>query len=107
MSGIPSIFRTHDLGHASSAAYFNRLTPAGLTFAEDSVRFLYQQMNTFELAEIELGDLNQDGVVNLLDIAPFVELLSIGGYRKEADISQDGVLNLLDVDPFVTLLSGQ
>ena len=53
-----------------------------------------------------LGDVNGDGSVNLLDVQPFVELLTSGGYQAEADINQDGVVNLLDVGPFVELLSG-
>ena len=56
--------------------------------------------------EVLLGDINLDGQVNLLDVAPFVELLSSGGYQEEADINGDGSVDLLDVDPFVTLLGG-
>lgn len=52
------------------------------------------------------GDVNLDGVLNLLDVAPFVERLSTGTYQIEADINQDGMVNLLDVGPFVTLLTG-
>jgi hypothetical protein len=52
-----------------------------------------------------LGDVNLDGNVNLLDVAPFVALLSQGGYQPEADINQDGIVNLLDVAGFVELLS--
>ncbi len=53
-----------------------------------------------------LGDVNLDGEVNLLDVQPFVDLLTSGSYQAEADINQDGVVNLLDVQPFVDLLSG-
>ena len=56
--------------------------------------------------DVLLGDVNMDGVVDLLDVTPFVELLTAGGYLPEADINQDGVLDLLDVTPFVELLSG-
>ena len=55
----------------------------------------------------DLGDVNQDGSVNLLDIAPFVQLISTGSFQSEADINQDGVVNLLDVSPFVDLLNGK
>ena len=62
---------------------------------------------TYEVVEsILLGDVNQDGVVNLLDVSPFVDLLSNGGFNQNADINQDGVVSLLDVAPFVDLLSG-
>lgn len=53
-----------------------------------------------------VGDVNQDGLVNLLDVAPFVDRISTGTYQPEADINQDGLVNLLDVEPFVALLSG-
>ena len=56
---------------------------------------------------ILLGDVNCDGVVNLLDVSPFVSLLANGEYQDKADINQDGGVNLLDVSPFVFLLSGQ
>ena len=52
-----------------------------------------------------LGDVNCDGVVNLLDVTPFVELLTSGGFSAKADINQDGAVDLLDVTPFVELLS--
>ena len=53
-----------------------------------------------------LGDVNCDGVVDLLDVNPFVELLTNGGFSPKADINQDGILDLLDVNPFVQLLTG-
>lgn len=53
-----------------------------------------------------LGDVNLDGNVNLLDVAPFVALLTNMEFQNEADFNQDGVVNLLDVAPFVDLLSG-
>lgn len=53
-----------------------------------------------------LGDVNQDGQVDLLDVAPFVELLIDGGIQCEADIDQNGELNLLDIQPFVDILNG-
>ena len=55
--------------------------------------------------DILLGDVNMDGAVNLLDVAPFVELISTGVFQAEADINGDGEVNLLDVGPFVDLLS--
>ena len=52
------------------------------------------------------GDLNLDCVVNLLDVAPFVDLISNGLFQEEGDMNQDGVVNLLDVAPFVSVLAG-
>ena len=67
---------------------------------------------TFNTAQINvtpdvlLGDVNLDGKVNLLDIADFVDRISMNQYQAEADINQDELVNLLDVEPFVQILSG-
>ena len=53
-----------------------------------------------------LGDVNCDGLVNLLDVDPFVDLISTGEFSDKADINMDGVVNLLDVTPFIALLNG-
>lgn len=53
-----------------------------------------------------LGDINRDGVVNLLDVGPFVDLLAAGDFQVEGDLNGDGQVNLLDVQAFVDLLSG-
>ena len=58
------------------------------------------------LGDVLLGDINLDGNVNLLDVAPFVELVSSGQFQAEGDTNGDGVVNLLDVGPFIELLSG-
>lgn len=52
------------------------------------------------------GDVNLDQAVNLLDVAPFVELLTSGLFQIEADCNMDGEVNLLDVTPFVQILTG-
>ena len=52
------------------------------------------------------GDLNEDGVVSLLDVSPFVEALTSGETLCQADINGDGLVDLLDVGPFVELISG-
>ncbi|MEM9413805.1 MAG: dockerin type I domain-containing protein, partial [Planctomycetota bacterium] len=53
-----------------------------------------------------LGDVNQVGVVSLLDVQPFIDAINSGIYIPEADTNQDGVVNLLDVESFVEILSG-
>lgn len=61
---------------------------------------------TVKSGTLILGDVNCDGVVNLLDVAPFVELISNGQFSEKADLNLDRNVNLLDVQPFVELLSG-
>ena len=62
---------------------------------------------TFTLGgDFILGDINGDGVVDLLDVGPFVDELLNGGSNPAADIDGNGVIDLLDVGPFVDLLLG-
>ena len=52
-----------------------------------------------------IGDVNMDGIIDLLDVAPFVGAIT-SGFVCEADINEDGVVDLLDVGPFVGILTG-
>ena len=52
-----------------------------------------------------LGDVNQDGVVDLLDVVPLVNRITEQVYQFEADINQDDSVDLLDVAPFVEILN--
>lgn len=53
-----------------------------------------------------LGDVNDDGVVDLLDVPAFVQALLDMEFSCQADINEDGLLDLQDVDPFVEFLLG-
>jgi len=53
-----------------------------------------------------LGDINLDGIVDTLDIQPFVDLLAGGGFQFEADVTGNGVVDTLDIQPFVDIVSG-
>ena len=57
------------------------------------------------LNEVLLGDINCDGVVDLLDVQPFIAVLSNGEYSVKADFDSDGAITLLDVGPFVEVLA--
>ena len=52
------------------------------------------------------GDVNGDGVIDLLDVGPFTEVLAAGPFIPAADVNCDGQVDLLDVGPFVDLLGG-
>ena len=55
---------------------------------------------------VVLCDVNRDGIVNFLDISPFIGVLSSGGDQAEADCNEDGMVNFLDISPFILALSG-
>lgn len=51
------------------------------------------------------GDINLDGSVSFLDIAPFIALLSSQSFQAEADCDVNGVVNFLDIAPFISALA--
>ena len=59
-----------------------------------------------EIGGVLLGDVNLDGAVNFIDIAPFIERLTSGGVSAEADIDGNGSVNFLDIAHFIALLAG-
>jgi hypothetical protein len=54
-----------------------------------------------------LGDVNRDGVVNGLDVDPFVALVTSTTFQAEADTNQDGIVNGLDIGPFLAAVVGE
>ena len=61
---------------------------------------------TFEApAPVLVGDVNEDGVVNFMDIPPFIDILISGEFLPRADFNQDGAVNFLDIAPLVAILS--
>ena len=56
------------------------------------------------VAEILLGDVNQDGEVTFADIGPFVEALTTGVFVAEADVNQDATADLGDIAGFIAAL---
>ena len=53
-----------------------------------------------------MGDANLDGSVNLLDVVPFINLITSSEYEPRVDANFDSDVNLLDVGAFVELLTG-
>ena len=71
-------------------AYFDNIVVEGVVADEPTVL---------------LGDVNRDEVVNFLDIAPFIALLSAGDFQAEADANEDNRVDFLDIAPFIGILS--
>ena len=44
-----------------------------------------------------IGDINVDGIINILDIISLINLILDGYYVNYADLNQDGFINILDV----------
>ena len=50
------------------------------------------------LSDIHLGDINEDGILNILDVVLIINIILYDNdYNAAADLNQDGVINILDV----------
>ena len=103
-----------------STAAANLSTNVGFQTASGNVGWFKLGWETFEV-EVEpgqigtmgeavlagqlLGDVDENGSVNLLDVGPFVDLLASGNFATSADMNIDGSVNLLDVQKFVDALA--
>jgi len=43
------------------------------------------------------GDVNSDGIINVLDIIATVNLVLSNEYNEVADVNEDSVINVLDI----------
>ena len=50
------------------------------------------------------GDVNGDGVLNVLDVVIVVNMILTGVYQDSADLNGDGVCNVLDIVALVNLI---
>ena len=75
-------------------------------------------LDTQELGSVLLGDVNNDGAIDNLDITPFITALASAdeaaflvdfpqGSYSAADVDTSGSPDNLDITPFISLLTGQ
>ena len=92
----------------AAGTYYLEVKPAqvdiGQAPASGDIYWLLTSLEPLGVSDF-LGDVNQDGFVNFLDIAPFITILSVGGFEAQADINQDGEVDFLDIAPFISILS--
>tara|TARA_B100000965_G_scaffold331205_1_gene295275 strand:- start:423 stop:932 length:510 start_codon:yes stop_codon:yes gene_type:complete len=85
--------------------YVFQYSGAGLSDAE--VNTLLTAIDEL-VAEIDdsiiLGDVNNDGIINVLDIIAIVNLVLANEYDEIADVNEDGVLNVLDIISIVNII---
>lgn len=112
-------FQTGSITVEIDPFYFNDAEGEGLLFqygffsfctspesAPQGSGIYYDNVSLTGAANCFAGDVNGDGNIDLLDVGPFVDVLTSGDFICEADANQDGSVDLLDVGPFVFLLSG-
>ncbi len=51
-----------------------------------------------------VGDVNGDGILNILDVVIIVNLILSGEFTTSADLNEDGIINILDIVQLVNLI---
>jgi|TARA_B100001971_G_scaffold35755_1_gene30818 hypothetical protein len=58
-------------------------------------------------SEAITGDVNGDGVVNILDVVAAVNIVLSGEYQGSVDLNEDGSVDILDVILVVLIIQGE
>ena len=67
----------------------------GSALAEDLLKLGYKVL---------LGDINQDGFVDILDAIEVVNLVLNGEYNELVDMNYDGTINILDIIDIIYII---
>jgi len=65
----------------------------------DAFNFLYNQLDL-----IELGDVNQDNNIDILDVVQSINLILTNNYNQLADMDNNQVINILDIVQLIGLI---
>jgi hypothetical protein len=91
------------LGEAGLQYTFNNTYPeAAATLYDGSALFITDG----SYSDFILGDINGDGVLDILDVVVLVNAVLSGGYTAPGDMNQDGVLDVLDIVTLVNAILG-
>lgn len=100
------LFGGRNVGTLGGLYFYDPISDQQGTIIEEN-KFSVAGVTVVDDPGILLGDANQDGNVNLLDIDPFVTTILVSSFCLNSDINRDGMVNLLDVEPFVFLITIQ
>tara|TARA_Y100000996_G_scaffold212451_1_gene166869 strand:- start:6495 stop:7631 length:1137 start_codon:yes stop_codon:yes gene_type:complete len=70
-----------------------------LQIKNDAFNFLYNQLDLFEL-----GDINQDNDIDVLDVVQSVNLILSNNYNELADMDNNQIINILDIVQLIELI---
>ena len=75
-------------------------------FSDPNGNLLYSDGTCVNLLDIQLGDINGDFIVNILDIIVIVDMIVTGNIENIsiADFNQDGAVNILDIVSIVNFI---
>ena len=91
-------FSVNDAADISSTEVLLSIWPHQHEYALKELYFIVTR------GDILSGDVNSDGIVNILDVVTLVNMVLSNEYNPSADINNDGVVNVLDVVGLVNII---
>ncbi len=85
------------------------MPPGGSDLTDTQVNLIAQWIDEGALSEPYeplLGDVNDDGTVNILDIVQLTNMILSDDYQELADLNGDGNLNILDIVQLINIILG-
>ena len=76
----------------------------GFNTSEELVDFFLQYELTDFLNNILLGDINQDGNINIQDVILIVNIILDVGYSDLGDMNFDGYIDVIDIVQLVNII---
>ena len=79
---------------------------SGSSISNNELNELYSEIQILidEMTNSLPGDINSDGLLNVVDVVSVVNLILAGGYNELADINDDDTLNVTDVISIINLI---
>ncbi len=98
---------TGELGNTPEEPEFNTIMLSGNSPGGLVTGGTYSSLTLTQIgSSVLVCDVNMDGMVNFLDISPFISALADPAFNPEADCNEDGVDSFLDIAPFIMVLAG-
>ena len=82
--------------YGENAIYFGGFDPNG--FLSTHKAWIYKKIDTL------VGDFNNDGIINILDVIQLVNIVLENEYDSIVDLNEDGIINILDIVQLVNII---
>ena len=94
--GIENMYGNEGLQYT----FNNQYAPGASPLFNNRAILITTELPNFDV----LGDINSDGLINVLDIVSLVNYVLVGEYNQNADINSDSILNVLDIVLLVNII---